>query len=67
MQNSNQSSGGCSVNSAFFQTQQVYIKFEKPIHVYQMLLGKRKLGFRLFLFDSPPNAEALCIDQRNIF
>jgi hypothetical protein len=58
------SSSSVSTGASFFQSQQVYIDFEKPIHIYQMILGMRKLGFRLFLFDSPPNSEALCIEQR---
>lgn len=29
--NSSTSSGGCSTSTAFFQSQQVYIEFEKPI------------------------------------
>lgn len=30
------------------------IEVQQPIMLYQMILGQRKVSFRLFLFDSPP-------------
>lgn len=44
-------------------TKPAIINFAKPISLYQLLLGKRRMGFRLFLFEDPPNADILGEDS----
>ena len=46
-------------------TKPAIINFSKPINLYQLLLGKRKMGFRLFLFEEPPNADILGDESSN--
>merc|ERR1712066_1075613 len=59
-------SAGFGVQHVVMSTRAAVINFAKPINLYQLLLGKRRMGFRLFLFEEPPNAECLG-DQANGF
>lgn len=43
-----------------FNTPKCEIRFQNIDPLVQLILGMRKIGFRLFLFDTPPNPDVIC-------